>query len=125
MRFQLLVEIRSRAESGEGLSTYNVEEFAKCQGVSIDDWLEVFRKESAERGGTIVYEGDEEDRPDWLKDELCASSVKPPRAIESGAIVLHLNGILDEKVGYVPIAEPIKSSTPLRIAPYARRWFQH
>jgi hypothetical protein len=70
LRFQLLVEIRSRAESGEGLSTYNVEEFAKCQGVSIDDWLEVFRKESAERGGTIVYEGDEEDRPDWLNDQL-------------------------------------------------------
>jgi len=54
---------------GEGYWSYNVTKCAKVQGVSVGDWLKVFKNKTSGRGGTVVYEGDEKERPDWLKEE--------------------------------------------------------
>ena len=57
----------------EDISSYNAEGLAELQGVTLEQWLELFREATAEKGGTILYEGDHARRPAWLEERFRAA----------------------------------------------------
>ena len=54
------------------VSTYNAEGLAHMNGESLGGWLDRFRQKTAEKGGTILYEGDPEERPASLVERFAA-----------------------------------------------------
>ena len=55
---------------GEGYSTYDAEQIAELEGVSLKDWLQALREATQTRGGRVIYEGDPDERPQQVKEEL-------------------------------------------------------
>ncbi len=55
---------------GPGYSSYDVEGLAEHLGMSVEDCVNNLEEATREKGGRVVYKGDPEKRPQWLKDEM-------------------------------------------------------
>ncbi len=55
---------------GPGYSTYDAEGLAEQLGVSLEDCVKQLEDGTRGKGSTVVYKGDPEKRPQWLKDEM-------------------------------------------------------
>ncbi len=55
---------------GVAWSTYDAEGLAELEGVSLHEWVALLEADTKEKGGTILYKGDPDARPDSVKQRI-------------------------------------------------------